>query len=219
MSDSMTINSADPLTLEQSFRQHFHRDYDESNAHDRGCLQQMRLFRERFGRVPDTRSRSDLENLQRIELREHPDTPEVVDPMREAILSENGRTLDALAVELSKLPEPHRPLVHRFTPGLYIRELSTPRGTVSISKIHKTRHPFTISKGKVAIWDGEEWTVIEAPYTGITEPGTRRVSCFLEDTVWTTYHVTDLTDVDAIEAEIIEPHTPAGLLSREGDSL
>ena len=40
------------------------------------------------------------------------------------------------------------PSVHRFTQGLYIRETFMPAGTLLTSKIHKTEHPYTISKGK-----------------------------------------------------------------------
>jgi hypothetical protein len=43
------------------------------------------------------------------------------------------------------------PLVHRFTPGMYIREIFMPAGSLITSKIHKTEHPYTISKGKFAV--------------------------------------------------------------------
>ncbi len=43
----------------------------------------------------------------------------------------------------------------------------------------------------------------EAPHTGITMPGTRRLLVMHEDTVWTTFHVTDLTDPKEIEDEIV----------------
>lgn len=190
-----------PNQVLAAFVAHFRREPEPGNQHDDACLLQLRLFIERYGRAPDTRKKSDLALLQQIELDTAPD------PVLNAIHGPDGKRLDELEVEMMKHPAPERPLVHRFTPGLYIRELSTPAGTLSVSKIHKTEHPFTISKGRVAIRiDGGEWIIVAAPYTGITKPGTRRVSYFLEDTVWTTYHVTDLTDVDAIEAEIIEKH-------------
>ena len=81
------------------------------------------------------------------------------------------------------------PLVHRFTDGMYIREIFMPKGSLVTSKIHNTEHPYTISKGfaKVSI-DGSEWEDLQAPYTGITKKGTRRVLFIVEDCVWTTYH-------------------------------
>lgn len=109
------------------------------------------------------------------------------------------------------------PLTHRFTPGLYTREIFMPAGTIITSKIHKTEHPFVVSKGRLwVLVEGGEWEHIEAPHTGITRPGTRRLLFVEEDTIWTTFHPTPLTDLDAIEAAIIEPHTNP-LLERAAD--
>lgn len=99
--------------------------------------------------------------------------------------------LDKLAAEciLSQEQVPP-PVVHRFTPGMYIREIYMPKDTVAISRIHKTTHPFVISKGSVSVSeDGENWTHYQAPYTGITVPGTQRILVMHEDTIWTTFHV------------------------------
>lgn len=99
------------------------------------------------------------------------------------------------------------PLTHRFTNGMYIREIFMPAGSLVTSKIHKTEHPYTISKGKVAVSiDGKDWEELSAPYTGITKPGTRRILYILEDCVWTTYHLNpeNCTNVNDIEDRIIE---------------
>lgn len=98
------------------------------------------------------------------------------------------------------------PLTHRFTDGMYIREIFMPAGTLLTSKIHKTRHPFVVSKGKCIVYDGSKPETISAPYTGITEANTRRLLYIEEDTIWTTFHVTNKTDVDEIEKEIIKDH-------------
>lgn len=100
------------------------------------------------------------------------------------------------------------PLIHRFTPGLYIREIFMPAGSFIISKIHRTEHPYIVSKGRVTVItesDGE--ILIEAPHTGITKPGTRRVLYCHEDTVWITVHaIKDGETVEDIEHRIIEPN-------------
>lgn len=110
------------------------------------------------------------------------------------------------------------PVKHHFTHGLYCREIFMPGGTVITSKVHRTQHPYVVSQGKVAvIREDEGFEVIEAPFFGITMPGTRRVLHTLEDTIWTTFHPTNiepksnskediLEAVDAIEAIIIEPY-------------
>ena len=101
----------------------------------------------------------------------------------------NHKRIDALeAAIIDGLDAVDCPLIHRFAKGMYIREVSIPAGALVTSKIHKTSHPFTISKGKVMVSTGQDSTTLEAPYTGITEPGTRRVVYVLEYCIWTTYH-------------------------------
>jgi hypothetical protein len=87
---------------------------------------------------------------------------------------------------------------------MYIREIFMPAGTLLTSKIHKTNHPFVVTKGKCKVFDGNKIEHIEGPHTGITEPNTRRLLYIEEDTTWLTFHVTDKTDVDEIEKEIIQ---------------
>lgn len=118
------------------------------------------------------------------------------------------------------------PLSHLFAKGMYIRQVFIPANSLLTSEVHKTQHPFTISKGRVLISDGNgEWVEVWAPYTGITQPGTRRVVCALEDTVWTTFHAiktitgkeNDLSVddkeliINTIESKIILKHTNKAL--------
>lgn len=109
-------------------------------------------------------------------------------------------------LEMKMLSSPDKidlPLIHYFTPGLYSREIYMPAGTLVVSKIHLTQHPFVISKGSVSVKIREgEWELLEAPYTGITYPGTRRVLYIQEDCIWTTFHATDIAPVDGSDEEI-----------------
>ena len=107
--------------------------------------------------------------------------------------------MDCIEADLAKEPQVYLPLCHRFTPGLYIREIFMPAGTIVTSRTHKVTHPYVISQGKfkVITQDGKG-EIIEAPYTGVTEAGTRRIIQILEDTVWTAFYVTEKTDIDEI---------------------
>ncbi len=138
------------------------------------------------------------------------------------IIRENDDRLDELEVAMLENCEPvHCLTTHRFTDGMYIREIFMPAGSLITSKIHKTEHPYIVSYGKVAVSiDGDDWDEITAPYTGITKPGTRRVLYTLEDCIWTTFHrvddmkseYNDLNDnekeniVKEIEEKILEHH-------------
>lgn len=109
------------------------------------------------------------------------------------------------------------PVRHFFTPGLYCREIFMPSGSLITSKIHRTEHPYVVSMGKLSVIKEEGDELIEAPFTGVTYPGTRRVLYIHEDTIWTTFHPTNIIPksvseediqaaVDEIESIIIEPH-------------
>lgn len=105
-----------------------------------------------------------------------------------------------------QLPAAHCPVEHTFTPGLYVRTIFMPAGTLVVSEIHRTEHPFIISQGRVKVLQpGTGWEELCAPHLGITQPNTQRVLVVVEDTIWSTMHVTDKTDVEEIRAEIIEP--------------
>ena len=115
--------------------------------------------------------------------------------------------LDVLQAHMHLLPRVETPVTNRFTPGLYLREIRVPAGTLVITKIHLTEHPFIVSQGTISVCDENEGVRrISAPYTGITKPGTRRLCYCHTDVVWTTCHATNETDVDKIEAQIIMPH-------------
>lgn len=112
----------------------------------------------------------------------------------EALMTLNNTSVDA-------------PLTHRFTPGLYAREIRMPAGSCIVSRIHNTCHPFVVSKGKVSVMTEESETMIEAPFTGITTPGTRRLLYCHTDVVWTTFHaIKDGETVEDIEERILDKH-------------
>lgn len=97
------------------------------------------------------------------------------------------------------------PVVHRFLPGMYIREIHMPEGAVLTSKIHKTEHPFVLTKGAVSVWSSNEGSVVyKAPHFGVTKPGTRRVLLVHEDAIWITFHACTDETVEAVEENIIE---------------
>lgn len=83
------------------------------------------------------------------------------------------------------------PVIHRFSPGLYIREITLPEKYVLTTHIHASEHVAIISKGKVTIFSGNEVETVEAPYTTITKIGTKRAIYTHTETVWTTIHVNE----------------------------
>ena len=116
--------------------------------------------------------------------------------------------VDAVHRFCAAYPPANLPVTHRFTPGLYAREIFMPKGSLVVSKIHRTEHPFVVISGHAAVWDESNGVQqLRGGHVGITKPGTRRVLFIHEDCRWITFHATDKMDVEEIEAEIIEPHT------------
>ena len=96
------------------------------------------------------------------------------------------------------------PVQHHFAPGAYGREMTLPAGLVVVGKIHKHAHINVISKGRVQVFTEQDGVLeLAATCTFVSSPGTKRVVHVLEETVWTTVHVTDKTDLAEIEREVI----------------
>ena len=99
------------------------------------------------------------------------------------------------------------PVEHTFLEGMYVRKITMKAGILCTSKIHKTRHPFLVVSGKAKVFDAAGgWQLIEGPYAGVTQPGTRRILEIVEDMIWYTFHATESTDLDEIEREVIHEH-------------
>ena len=94
-------------------------------------------------------------------------------------------------------------ITHYHTPGLYGREMWMPADCLITGKIHLTEHICVLSQGKVTVATGTESVTYEAPTTIISRVGAKRAIYAHEDSVWTNFHATELTDPEAIETEII----------------
>jgi hypothetical protein len=98
--------------------------------------------------------------------------------------------------------EKMNPTKSTFTDGQYIREIFMPAGQIITTKIHKKLHPFFVMSGKMSIVSEDGVIEIEAPYHGITKPGTKRVIYTHEDTVFITVHATQKTTIEEVVEEI-----------------
>lgn len=113
--------------------------------------------------------------------------------------------LDKVEKEAIHLPQLECPVHHNHLPGFYVRVFHAPKGAFIISKVHKSRHQWSVSKGVVSVWDDANGAVlIKAGDSGITEPGTRRVLYVHEDLVWSTSHAVFTDDLDEIEKILID---------------
>ena len=101
------------------------------------------------------------------------------------------------------IAEAECPVTHRFSKGIYLREIFMPAGTRIIGKIHATEHFNVLLTGRVTVLTPEGKEEITAPYTFVSKAGVQKVVSVHEDCIWQTLHVTDKTSIDEIESEVI----------------
>lgn len=109
----------------------------------------------------------------------------------------------AMESAIGAAPQVEMRVEHHFSKGLYARELHIPKGTLLVGKIHRFENLNIISQGEISVYTEEGIRRIKAPCTIVSPPGTKRVGYAHEDTVWTTIHATEETDIEAIEKIVI----------------
>ena len=92
---------------------------------------------------------------------------------------------------------------HIFAPGVYAREMSIKKGQMIVGKIHKTEHINIISQGDISVKTQYGVYRHKAPCSFVSQVGVKRVVFAHEDTVWTTIHPTNETDLKMIEKHVI----------------
>jgi hypothetical protein len=112
------------------------------------------------------------------------------------------------------------PLQHVFAPGAYARTMYIPAGTVIVGKIHKHAHLNILSQGTVCVMTETEGDrQLTGPLTMVSPPGTKRAVYAVTDAVWVTVHLTNETDLEKIEAEVIAPTFQDYELFLQGETM
>ena len=143
-----------------------------------------------------------LDKLQQIHSDEK---PKIVDINKSTmpLFKHHINKVLTLEAEIKKMEQVRCPVKHHFAPGIYAREIIMPAGAVIIGKIHKYAHMNIISKGCVTFTDETGTRTVQAPYTFRSNAGSKKALFIHQETVWTTIHPTDETDVEKIEAEVV----------------
>jgi hypothetical protein len=106
--------------------------------------------------------------------------------------------------ELLQHPQADCPVVHHFGPGVCIREVFMPAGTLAIGHRQKYEHLNLMLRGKVMVVnDDGSAQILTAPMVFVGKPG-RKIGYVVEDMVWQNIYATDLKNADDVEAYFIE---------------
>ena len=108
----------------------------------------------------------------------------------------------SLEAAIYQLPRVELPLTHHFAPGVYMREMFIPAGTVLSGKIHLTQHFCLLLAGTVSIATDQGDETFIAPCVMRTMPGMKRAIFAHEDSRLMTVHATNETEPEKIEETI-----------------
>lgn len=99
------------------------------------------------------------------------------------------------------IPDP----VHRFSPGLYIREQFMPMGYLMLGHEHRGPAMNFVMSGRIRVYVDGKVREITGPCVFESGPG-RKVGLVLEDTVWLNVHPNpdNETDVEKLEDRYVK---------------
>jgi quercetin dioxygenase-like cupin family protein len=117
--------------------------------------------------------------------------------------------IDRLQSEMVKMPQVELETEHFFSPGMYLRRVYRPAGTLIVGKVHKKPHFFLCAKGEIIAWTESGMRKLQAGDVVECQPGTKRITLATQDSIGVTVHMTDKTDLDEIETELVEPEPMA----------
>ena len=117
--------------------------------------------------------------------------------------------IERLQSEMAAMPQAELVTEHSFSPGMYLRKVYRPAGTLIVGKVHKEPHFFLCAKGEIIAWTETGMRHLYAGDVVESKPGTKRLTLAVTDAIGITIHRTDKTDLDDIETELIEPDTAA----------
>lgn len=130
-------------------------------------------------------------------------TPDDVWTRRAAI---NGLACDMFkAIADGEIQPAECPVTHRFAPGVYVREILMPAGTIIVGKIHKTSHFNEVISGECRVVTPASGDVehFMAGDIFVSEAGVQKVVCCISDVVWRTIHLNPTNTQDMQELEKI----------------
>lgn len=112
--------------------------------------------------------------------------------------------IENLEAEMKKMPQAEVETEHYFSDGMYCRKVKRVAGTLIAGKVHKKDHFFMCVSGEIIAWSEKGMVKLSAGDIIQSKAGTKRITLALTDSIGLTVHRTDETDLDKIEAELIE---------------
>lgn len=94
---------------------------------------------------------------------------------------------------------------HHFAHGVYGRELRIPAGVALVGKMHRHSTLNVLAAGQLAVTTPDGPRVLTAPAIFVSPAGCKKLGVALTDCVFLNVHASHETDLEKLEAELIEP--------------
>lgn len=119
------------------------------------------------------------------------------------LAQEFGRDVERIEQFMLSEQQVECPVIHRYGPGVYIRELKIPAGTLAVGHHQNFEHTNIMLKGRATMLnDDGSTTELVAPAMFVGGPG-RKVGFIHEDVVWLNVYATSEQDVSKLEDQFI----------------
>lgn len=111
---------------------------------------------------------------------------------------------EQIEAKLLEFPQVDCPVLHHFGPGVYIREVRMPAGSLILGHRHKNAHTNILVSGRLKFLnEGGDVAELVAPAVITSNPG-RKLAYILEDTVWQNVYATEERDVEKLEEMLLD---------------
>lgn len=110
--------------------------------------------------------------------------------------------LFVIEAALKQMPQVEVPLRHCFGNKVYVREMTAPKGSILIGKMHKYKQVNIVIKGDISVLTEDGWRRLKSGDMFESPAGIKRAGFTHEDTVWTTICGTEETEVEKAEDEL-----------------
>jgi len=115
-----------------------------------------------------------------------------------------AQKIETLLPQLRAMPQVECTEKHYFGPGMYVKEVTMPAGSIIVGKPHKTEHLCVMLQGRMELLK-DDGSIVElvAPATFVGKPG-RKIARIIETVVFQNIFATDETDVEKLEHMFVE---------------
>lgn len=130
---------------------------------------------------------------------------DIIPEATKAVSSEYGHNekVEILEERILQIPQVDLRTTHALSGGLYARTIYIPAGTVLTGAKHKKDH-INVLMGDITVSTDDGMKRLTGYHVLPTQAGAKRAGYAHSDTCWTTICKTELTDIDAIEDELVE---------------